>query len=85
MSTVVYQFEQFSRDDSVAALAMDCTDMDPILEICVHETSKGMTLPLAEFNGPHVQLPSPDKDFMDQLVDPTSGNTGRVKLCIVLK
>ena len=78
----MYQFEQFSRDNSVAALTTDCTDVDPILEICVHETSKGMTLPLAEFNGPHVQLPSPDKEFMDQLVETSSGNKGGVKLFI---
>jgi hypothetical protein len=74
----VHQFEQFSHDDSVASLAMDCTDMDPILEICVHETSKGTTLPLADLNRPHVQLPSPDKEFMDQLVEPSNGKTGAV-------
>ena len=81
----MYQFEQFSRDDSVAALELDHTDMDPILEICVHETSKGTILPLAEFDRPHVQLPSPDKEFMDQLVEPSNGNAGAVQLCMVLK
>ena len=83
-STTVYQFERFSRDDSVSAHELDCTDLDPILEICVHETSKGTTLPLAGTNERHVQLPSPDKEFMDlQLVDPSNGlNTGAVHCAI---
>ena len=81
-STTLYQFDQFSRDDSVAAHELDCTDLDPILEICVHETSKEMTLPLAETIEPHVQLPSPDKEFMDQLVEQSNGNTGAVHCMI---
>ena len=82
-SNIVYQFEQFSHDDSVAAHELDCTDPDPILEICVHETSKGMTPPLVENIGPHIQLLSPDKEFMDQLVEPSDGNTGTVHCMIV--
>ena len=79
----MYQFEQFSHDDSVAEHELDCTDLDPILEICVHETSKGMILPLVETIGSHVQLPSPDKEFMDQLVEPSGGNTGAMHCMIV--
>ena len=81
-STTVYQFEEFSRDDSVAAHELDCTSLDPILEICVYETSEGTTLPLVDTNSPQVQLPSPDKEFMEQLVEHSNGKKGTMHCTI---
>lgn len=78
-TTVNNQFEEFSHDDSVTTNELDCTDLDPILEICVDENSKGTSLSLVDSNEPHVQLPSPDKEFMDLLVEHSSGNTGAVQ------
>ena len=76
MTATVYQFERFSRDDSVSIHELDYTDLDPILEICIDENSRGTTLSFGDSSKPHVQLPSPDKEFMDLLVKHSSDNTG---------
>ena len=79
----MHLFEQFSCDDGVTAHDLDCTDLDPILEICIDDDIKGETQSLMTSNEPRVQLPSPDKEFMNQLVEGSSNSAGAVILFIV--
>ena len=73
-----YIFENYIHDESVLAHDVDCTGLDPILEICItdgdviEEEAKPWDLVTA--NRP--RLPSPDREFMDQLIKQSNGGTG---------
>lgn len=67
--TVGQRFEEYCQDESVFAHNVDSTDLDPILEICITDSdidSEEDSRLLVMTNKP--KFPSPDREFMDQLV-----------------
>ena len=76
MTTSECQFEEFSRDDSATTHAAGWDDLDPILEMCImnDEDNEGKTRSLVSTNDP--PLPSPDKEFMDEVIKDSHSNAG---------
>ena len=75
-ATVGHRFEQYHRDESVLTHSTDGADVDPILEMCITDSdinSEEESHSLVTTNKP--KLPSPDREFMDELVKPPNGGT----------
>ena len=75
-ATVGHRFEQYHRDEIVLTHGTDSTDLDPILEICITDSdndSEEESHLLVTTN--KLKLPSPDREFMDQLVRQPNGGT----------
>ena len=68
LKTMEPPVEQFSHDDSVTAHTIDCTGLDPILEICITDDTSNEEEPQPLVATNETRLPSPDKDFMNQVV-----------------
>lgn len=71
-----HRFEQYHRDESVWTHNTDSADLDPILEMCIADSdndSEEESHSLVTANKP--KLPSPDREFMDELVKQPNGGT----------
>ena len=71
-------FEHYSYDDTVSSYnTKDYTDLDPILEICITDNAKTVEhMSQLAVTADKPQLPSPDQEFMNQLVTESNGDKG---------
>ena len=83
MTTTVLPFEQFCPDSEGVLPKSDPVDLDPILEICTLDESEGVALSLVDSIKPQVLIPSPDKEFMDHILEHSSGHAGVVRVYCV--
>ena len=72
MTTTGCQFEEFCRDDITVAH----DDLDPILEMCIWSEgdNEGESHSLVPAN--ELPLPSPDKEFMDEVIKDSKSSAG---------